>query len=78
MTAHTILVHRHSSWRDFSRFIEKAMSVVALGNSLRSEEKGAASINRNNSRTGGALKKYHSNLTASTETQTSSGVLNTV
>ena len=49
------------------------MSVVALGNSLRSEEKGAATINRNNSRTGGTLKKR-----ASTETQTSSGVLNTV
>lgn len=69
--------HLSFSWRDFSRFIEKAMSVVALGNSLRSEEKAAAS-NRNYSRTGAAVKNHHSNLTASTETQTSSGVVNTV
>jgi len=51
------------------------MSVVALGSSLRSEEKGAVSIYRNNSRTSAAVKKHHSNLTASTETQTSSGVV---
>lgn len=59
------------NWREFSRFIEKAMSVVALGNSLRSGEKAAAS-NRNHSRTSAAVKKHNSSLTASTETQTSS------
>ena len=53
------------------------MSVVALQNSLRSEEKAAVS-NRNHGRTSAAVKKHNSSLTASTETQTSSGVVNTV
>ncbi|XP_078356309.1 echinoderm microtubule-associated protein-like 2 isoform X2 [Oculina patagonica] len=57
------------NWRDLSRFLEKAMSVAALGNSLKSEEKAS---NKNYSRTSAAIKKHNSSLTTSTETQTSS------
>lgn len=61
------------SWRDLSRFLEKAMSVVALGNSLKSGEKAS---NKNYSRTSAAIKKNNSSLTTSTETQTSTGKYN--
>ena len=57
------------SLREFSRFLEKAVSIVALGNSLKSD--GRVS-NRNYSRTS-AVKKQNSSLTVNTETQTSSG-----
>lgn len=59
------------NWTDMSRFLEKAMSVAALGNSLRSE--GKLSI-KNNGRTSAAVvKKHDSNFKTTTETQTSSG-----
>lgn len=51
------------------------MSVVALGNSLRSGEK---ALNKNYSRTSAAIKKNISSLTTSTETQTSTGILSTM
>ena len=51
------------------------MSVVALGNSLRSEEKAAASDSNSKGRPSAAVKKHNSSVTASTETQTSSGVV---
>ena len=57
------------SLREFSRFLEKAVSIVALGNSLKSDGRMS---NRNYSRTS-AVKKQNSSLTVSTETQTSSG-----
>lgn len=57
------------SLREFSRFLEKAVSVVALGNSLKSDGRMS---NRNYSRTS-VVKKQNSSLTVSTETQTSSG-----
>ena len=55
-----------------SRFLEKALSVAALGKSLRSSE-GKVS-NRNYRRTSPtAINKQNSSQTISTETQTNSG-----
>lgn len=54
-----------------SRFLEKAMSVVTLGNSLRSGEKQPI---KNNGRTSAAVvKKQDSSFTTTTETQNSLG-----
>lgn len=63
-----------------SRFLEKAMSVVTLGNSLRSGEK---QLIKNNGRTSAAVvkkqdstavvKKQDSSFTTTTETQNSLG-----
>lgn len=59
------------SWREMSRFLEKALSVTALGKSLRSSE-GKVS-NRNYRRTSPtAINKQNSSQTISTETQTNS------
>jgi len=55
--------------REFSKFLGKAVSVAALGNSLSSND---SLSNRNQSNTG-ASSKQHSSVTVSTETQTSSG-----
>lgn len=67
-------------WTDMSRFLEKAMSVVTLGNSLRSGEK---QLIKNNGRTSAAVvkkqdstavvKKQDSSFTTTTETQNSLG-----
>ena len=57
------------SLREFSKFLGKAVSVAALGNSLSSND---SLSNRNQSRTS-ASGKQHSSVTVSTETQTSSG-----
>ncbi|XP_073239257.1 echinoderm microtubule-associated protein-like 2 [Porites lutea] len=59
------------SWRELTRFLERALSVIALGSSLKSSDEGRVS-NRNNGRTSAAtLNKQISNQTISTETQTS-------
>ena len=61
------------SWRELTRFLERALSVIALGSSLKSSNEGRVS-NRNNRRTSAAtLNKQISNQTISTETQTSTG-----
>lgn len=61
------------SWRELTRFLEKALSVIALGNSLKSSNEGRVS-NRNKRRTSAAtLNKQISSQTISTETQTSTG-----
>ena len=61
------------SWRELTRFLERALSVIALGSSLKSSDEGRVS-NRNNRRTSAAtLNKQISNQTISTETQTSTG-----
>lgn len=54
--------------REFSKFLGKAVSVAALGNSLSSND---SLSNRNQSRAD-ASGKQHSSVTVSTETQTSS------
>lgn len=55
--------------REFSKFLEKAVSVAALGNSLSSSD--GRLTNRNHSGTAAVSEQHHSK-TVSTETQTSS------